>query len=251
MAIKQIEFALGYDSAKARGLARACFEEMACNLCDLIRMGNWSKEFIGRIVDIEGLEHFVKAYEKGRGVLALTGHIGNFELLAAWFSYYKEVKVSVIGRELYDRRLDRMLVEQRRKFKLENIPTTASPMALVKAFRDGRAVGVLLDQDSSKIAGYYVDFFGKKANTAAGPVFIARKTGTPIVPMAIYRKNENRFLIKVLPPLELNWTDDRDTDMLMALEKCNRALEELILYDPTQWVWIHNRWRNRPSGEKP
>jgi len=249
-AIKQIMFALHYPENKANGLARACFEEMGRNLCDVIRMGKWSKGFMERIVRVEGFEHFEKAYARGKGVLALTGHIGNFELLAAWFSYCKGVKVSVIGRQLYDKRLDRMLLAQRRHFGLENIPTTASPLALLKTFREGRALGVLLDQDSSKISGLFVDFFGKKANTAAGPVFIARKTGTPIVPMAIYREGECRYLIRVLPPLEINWTNDRRSDMLTALGRCNRALEELIRYDPVQWVWIHNRWRNRPPGEK-
>ncbi len=249
-AVKQIMSALKYSENKAGALARACFEEMGRNLCDVVRMGKWSKEFMERIVRVEGLEHFEKEYARGKGVLALTGHIGNFELLAAWFSYCKGVKVSVIGRQLYDKRLDRMLVDQRRRFHLENIPTTASPLSLVKTFRDGRALGVLLDQDSSKISGYFVDFFGKKANTAAGPVFIALKTGAPIVPMAIYREGETRYVIRVLPPLEIGWTNDRRSDMLMALGQCNRALEELIMWDPSQWVWIHDRWRNRPPGEK-
>lgn len=245
-----MEFALGISGKKLKAHVRACFESMAKNLIDIIRMGQWSKEYIGDIVNIEGLEHFDSAYNQGKGVIALTGHIGNFELLAAWFSYYKGYKVSVIGRKLYDIRFDRMLVSQRQRFNINNIPTTSSVKTIMKVLNDGHLLGVLLDQDSTKVTGCFVDFFGKKANTAAGPIYIARKTGSPVLPMAIYRKNDDKYSIRIMPPLELNWTNNKDENIKKTLVKCNRAIEELIRYNPTQWVWIHNRWQTRPPEEK-
>ncbi len=250
IAESQMAFALGITGKKLKVNAQACFISMMKNLVDAIRMRYWSKKYIGSIVDVDGLEHFDHAYSQNKGVIVLTGHIGNFELLAAWFSYFMGYKVSVIGRELYDKRFDRMLVSQRRRFNLNNIPTTSSVKTIMKALNDGHALGVLLDQDSTKVAGYFIDFFGKKANTAAAPMFIAYKTGSPIVPMAIYRKNDDRYYIKIMPPLRINWTDDREENIKNALEKCNLALEELIKQDPTQWTWIHNRWRTRPPQER-
>jgi KDO2-lipid IV(A) lauroyltransferase len=250
IAESQMEFALGISGKKLKAHVRACFESMAKNLIDIIRMGQWSKEYIGDIVNIEGLEHFDSAYNQGKGVIALTGHIGNFELLAAWFSYYKGYKVSVIGRKLYDIRFDRMLVSQRQRFNINNIPTTSSVKTIMKVLNDGHLLGVLLDQDSTKVTGCFVDFFGKKANTAAGPIYIARKTGSPVLPMAIYRKNDDKYSIRIMPPLELNWTNNKDENIKKTLVKCNRAIEELIRYNPTQWVWIHNRWQTRPPEEK-
>lgn len=246
----QMGVALGINGKKLKAYVRACFESMAKNLIDAIRMGRWSKDYIRDIVDIEGLEHFDSAYSQGKGVIVLTGHIGNFELLAAWFSYYKGYKASVIGRKLYDKRFDRMLVWQRQRFNINNIPTTSSVKTIMKALSDGHILGVLLDQDSTKVAGYFIDFFDKKANTASGPMFIARKTGSPVVPMAIYRKDDDRYSIWIMPPLELNWTNNKEKDIKNALEKCNQATEELIRYDPTQWAWIHNRWQTRPTEEK-
>jgi KDO2-lipid IV(A) lauroyltransferase len=250
MALSQMEFALGLTGQTLKAHVRACFETMVKNLVDTIRMSNWTQEFIGSIVRVEGYEHFESAYNQGRGVIALTGHIGNFELLAAWFACHKKCKVAVIGRELYDRRLDDMLIDQRRKFNIENIPTTSSIKLILRALHTGHALGVLLDQDSTRVSGYFIDFFGRKAITAAGPMYIARKTDAPVVPIAIYHQPDDTYIIRILPKLELVWTDDKEQDIQNALEKCNLAVEALIKYDPLQWIWIHNRWRTRPPGEE-
>lgn len=250
IAEQQLAFALKLTPSDAKIRAKACFQLMAKNLVDMIRMGHWSKEYMGQMVSVEGYEHYLAADAKNKGIVALAGHIGQFELLAAWFAHVKERKVAVIGRKLYDKRLDALLVAQRQKFNLVNIATVDSPLSIMRVLGKGYALGVLLDQDSSNVKGYFADFYGKKALTAAGPILIARKTGSPILPMAIYRTNDDKFVIKILPELQFEWTDDLDGDIIRVLTMCNKALEELINYDPIQWAWIHNRWRHRPPEEK-
>ncbi|MCP4581163.1 MAG: lysophospholipid acyltransferase family protein [candidate division Zixibacteria bacterium] len=249
IAHEQMEFVLDLSDKTLKAHARANFEIMIKNLVDIIRMKNWTAEYIGSIVEIEGLENFDREYNKGKGIIALTGHIGNFELMAAWFGAYKGYKVSVIGREMYDKRFDERLITQRDKYNVQNIPTTSSIKAILKALHDGHALGVLNDQDSRRVSGYFIDFFGRKAITAAGPMYIARKTGSPVVPVAIYRKPDDKYIIRVLPALDLEWTDNKEQDIQNALEKCNKAIEKLIMFDPLQWVWMHNRWRTRPPDE--
>jgi KDO2-lipid IV(A) lauroyltransferase len=250
VATKQMREVLGYTGGKLKAHVRANYEAMVKNLIDVLRMSAWTSEYVGSLVMVEGYENFLQAYNRNQGVLALTGHIGNFELLAGWFSYYKKHKVSVIGRELYDKRFDKLLIDQRAKYGEANIPTTSSIKTIIKALRDGHAIGVLTDQDSTRVSGYFIDFFGKKALTPAGPMFIARKTGAPVVPMAIYRQPDDTYIIRILPELKLEWTDNKEEDIKNALVQCNRALEQLIMYDPLQWVWVHNRWRTRPPDEK-
>lgn len=250
MAEQQLGYALKLSPQESQIRAKACFQLMAKNLIDMIRMGNWTKKQMSQMVSIDGYENYLKADAKNKGVIALTGHIGQFELLAAWFAFVKERKVAAIGRRLYDKRLNALLVAQRQKFNVLNIATVDSPLSIMRALGKGYALGVLLDQDSSNVKGYFADFYGKKALTAAGPILIARKTGSPILPMAIYRTNDDKFVIKVLPELEFEWTDDITGDIIRVLTMCNKALEEMINYDPIQWVWIHNRWRHRPPEEK-
>ncbi|NIM97628.1 MAG: hypothetical protein GTO24_05950 [candidate division Zixibacteria bacterium] len=228
-----------------RELGSKVFENVGKNVADAVRLRKMKWEDIDRIVEIEGLEHFDRAYKLGQGVIALTGHIGNFELLAAWFSL-RAYSVSVIGRELYDSRLDRLLVENRESVGLENIPTSAGVKPIIRALKEGRALGVLADQDSTRVRGAYVNFFGKPARAPVGPILIPYKTGSPIIPMAIVRKGKNRYKIIVKPRVELALSDDREKDVLAVTQKCTQVLESIIREYPDQWLWMHDRWKSRP-----
>lgn len=239
-----------WSGLKIKLVARECFTMMGVNAVDVILSRKWTAEDLENMIDTEGMEHFDEAFAKGKGVIGLTGHIGNFELMAAWFSSVKKIPLSVIGRQLYDKRLDNLIVENRKRFGLENVPSDASAKTVYSVLKDGKMLGVLLDLDSSKVSGYFALFFGREANTAAGPIVIGRKTGSPIVPMAMFRTPEDRYLIRVLPAFELNCTDDKEADILDGLTRCNKALEELINYDPAQWMWIHNRWKSKPNGSE-
>jgi KDO2-lipid IV(A) lauroyltransferase len=237
-----------WNETKIKLVARECFVKMALNAADVIQSKNWTLDDLRRLIDVEGMEHFDKAFEKGKGMVAITGHIGNFELMAGWFAAVKKIPLSVIGRRLYDDRLDELVVQNRMRFGMENIPSDASARTVLSVLRGGRVLGVLIDLDSSKIAGEFVPFFGIPARTASGPIVIGRKTESPVVPMAMFRTDDDRFKMKILPSIDIPQTEDKDTDVLEALSRCNRALEELIDFDPTQWAWTHDRWKSKPSG---
>jgi KDO2-lipid IV(A) lauroyltransferase len=227
-------------------LALRVFRNLGKNVADVVRLKNMKREDIDRITDIEGIEHFDQAYSQGKGVIALTGHIGNFELLAAWFSL-KGYKVSVIGREVYDPRLDRLLVKNRERVGLENIPTTAGVKPIMRALKSGRALGVLADQDSSRVRGVFVDFFGKPARTPVGPILLPYKTGSPIIPMAILRQGGNRYRIIVKPEVPLVFSEDREKDVAQVTQRCAGVLESIIREYPDQWLWMHDRWKSKPE----
>ncbi len=237
-----------WSDTKIKLVARECFVKMALNAADVIQSRNWTPDDLGKLVDVEGTEHFDRAFERDKGVVAVTGHIGNFELLAAWFAAVKKVPLSVIGRRLYDDRLDELVVQNRQRFGMENIPSDASAKTVFSALRGGRMLGVLIDLDSSKITGEFAPFFGIPARTASGPIVIGRKTASPVVPMAMFRTEDDRFMIRILPSIDIPRTEDKEDDILRALTQCNGALEELINFDPTQWAWIHDRWKSKPSG---
>ena len=236
-----------WSETKIKLVARECFVKIAKNAADVIRAQKWDAEDLRELIDVEGVEHFDNAMRLGRGVVGITGHIGNFELSAAWFGAVKRAPISVIGRKLYDPRLDRLVVDNREKFGMENIPSDASAKKVYTVLKSGRMLGVLMDLDSKRVSGYFVPFFGRLAKTAAGPIFIGRKTQSPVVPLALFRKADDRYLLKILPAFDIPVTEDKEADVRAALLKCNHALEELINFDPTQWAWIHNRWKSKPS----
>ncbi|HBC47223.1 MAG TPA: hypothetical protein DCZ43_09275 [candidate division Zixibacteria bacterium] len=238
-----------WSDEKVKLVARECFVQIAKNAADVIRSRRWDEDYLRDIIDVEGIEHFDNAMMKGKGVVGITGHIGNFELSAAWFAAVKRTPISVIGRTLYDSRLDELIVENRERFGMEVIPSDSSAKKVYSVLKSGRMLGVLMDLDSKRVSGYFVPFFGQLAKTAAGPIFIGRKTGSPVVPLALFRTPDDRYLLKVLPAFDIPVTENKDEDVKTALAQCNKALEELINYDPTQWIWIHNRWKSKPTPQ--
>jgi len=227
-------------------LGRKVFQNLGKNVADAIRLKKMTWEDVEKITEIEGLEHLDRAYQAGKGVIALGGHIGNFELLAAYLSL-RGYKVSVVGRELYDPRLDRLLVKNRESVGLENIPSQAGIRPVIRTLRAGRVLGVLADQDSSRVRGVFVDFFGRPARTPAGPGLLSYKIRSPIIPMAILRKGRDRYKIIVKPEVELGFSGDREKDLIDVTQKYTRVLESIIREYPDQWLWMHDRWKSKPE----
>jgi KDO2-lipid IV(A) lauroyltransferase len=237
-----------WDDARISMVARECFVQIAKNAADVILSRRWDERDLADMVpEVHGMEHLDNALRRGKGVIVITGHIGNFELSAAYMASVKKARIAVIGRRLYDDRLDRLVVENRERWGMENIPTD-SAKRVFEALKENRVVGVLMDMDSSRVAGYFVPFFGHLAKTAGGAIAIGRRTQSPVVPIALYRRPDDYFKLVILPSFEIPSTDNKDDDIITALKQCNRALEELINIDPTQWAWIHNRWRSRPES---
>ncbi|MGB2804772.1 MAG: lysophospholipid acyltransferase family protein [Candidatus Zixiibacteriota bacterium] len=227
-------------------LGRKVFQNLGKNVADAVRLGKMSWEDVEKITEIEGLEHLDEAYQLGKGVIGLTGHIGNFELIAAYFSL-RGYRMSVVGRELYDPRLDRLLLRNRESVGLENIPSSGGVKPIMRALKAGRFLGVLADQDSSRVRGVFVNFFSRPARTPAGPGLLSYKTGSPIIPMAILRKSRNRYKIVVKPQVELGFSGDREKDLIDVTQKYTRVLESIIKEYPAQWLWMHDRWRSKPE----
>lgn len=223
------------------------FESLGKNSVDAVRLQKMSWEEINKIVKIEGMEHFEKAYSTGKGVMAVTGHIGNFELLAAYFSL-RGYKISVIGRELYDPRLNELLIKNRQRMGVQNISSTVSVKEVIRALNSGRALGVLMDQDTSRVRGIFVNFFEKLARTPVGSIILALRFNYPIVPMAIVQTEKGNYKIIIREEIKPIIEKRREENIFYLTQKCTDFLEEVIRRYPDQWVWMHKRWRTTPDS---
>ena len=137
-------------SAERTAIGREFFINSGKNLADFLRFKKHYADEIAPLVAVEGYEHYLNAFKKGKGVIGLTGHIGNFELLAARLAA-DGPPCAVIAREMYDKRLDRMLVANREAVGITVFQTTESPRKLLRWLHDNNALGVLIDTDSMRV----------------------------------------------------------------------------------------------------
>jgi KDO2-lipid IV(A) lauroyltransferase len=228
-----------------RAIGRRFFVNSGKNLADVLRCRRHYDNEIKPLITVEGLEHFDRAYKRGRGVLGITGHIGNFELLAVYFASLG-YNAAAIGREMYDRRLDEMLVAQREALGVTNIATTDSPRRIIAWLKQGGVLGVLIDIDSIRVRSEFVPVFGRPALTPIGQSIIGLKTGAAFVPVACVRTEDNRYHVIVRPEIKIEPSSDFDRDVKRVTAACSRALEGIIERYPDQWIWMKNRWLTPP-----
>lgn len=224
-------------------LARAMFITLGKNFYDFVRLKDSSPQQVRDLVEkVEGYRYFQEAFARGRGVISVTGHIGCWELMAAYFVAVG-YPVSVVARRLWLGRLNRDLVATRRSLGVEVVDRDEGARSMLRVLKSGKVLGVLMDQNT-KARGVWVPFFNRPAHTPVGVARLACLTGALVVPMAIYMTESGRHRIKVLPPLDpKKITGNREERIGKITRLCNQALEELIRLDPKQWVWFHPRWR--------
>jgi KDO2-lipid IV(A) lauroyltransferase len=240
-----IVFALPGLSEKERvKLASDVFAHFGRSAFEMVKYRNWPLERVVQLVEkAEGWEHFERAYAKGRGALMVTAHLGNWEILAAWFA--SRVPVAVVAQKLYDPRFDGLITALRERWGSSVIQRGGALKGILKALRGRKAIGVLCDQDTGA-DGVFVPFFGKPAWTQSGVARIAKKTGAPLVPIFIVRQLNGHYVLHIEPEIEAPRTGSEEGDIRTTVERMTEIIERYIRLHPVQWVWMHERWRHRP-----
>jgi KDO2-lipid IV(A) lauroyltransferase len=231
-------------TAERKAIVDEVFRSIARLLYAFARFPRINRENISQWIRYEGLEHFVDAKKRGRGVLFATAHLGNWELSAFAHGLMAE-PMNVVIRPLDNPAADR-LVEQRRQLSGNRlIEKWDGARAILRALQQNEAVGILMDQNTSLQEGVFVNFFGIPACANTAFAKIAHRTGAAVIPgFALWLENEKRYVLRFYPPVEITGDAAQDTQRL------HRILEQVIREFPGQWLWIHRRWKTRPPGDK-
>jgi KDO2-lipid IV(A) lauroyltransferase len=230
-------------------ILQTVFRNLGWQLVEFCRMPRYTAENTRNWIRTEGLEHYLAAQSRGRGVLVLTGHLGAWELS----SFYHSLMGHPMGMVI--RRLDNKLLDEyvnRIRCLRGNRVLHKDDFArgLLTAMRAGETVGILMDTNMTPPQGVFAQFFGIEACTASGLARVALKTGAAVLPgFLVWEAKERRYVLHFGPELRFTKTGDAVRDILAATQQCNDVLEAWIRRYPDQWLWIHRRWKTRPAGE--
>jgi len=224
-------------------IGRASFESQGANLFECLRLLSRGANEVRALATLDGWEHVEAARARNQPILILTGHCGNWELLAARLNA-EGLGMAAIAAEIDEPVLHEALLRLRRRFGTESIVRSqpGSARTMLKTLRDGGALGILIDQDT-KVDGVWVPFFGRLAYTPVGAAEIALRRNATVLPTFIERLDDDRHHATIRPPLEL------PEDSTAATAAMTREIEAQINRRPEQWVWMHRRWRTRPPSE--
>ena len=243
-------FGAALTSRERARLARASFVHAGMIMADAAYFRRCARLPLERLAVYEGTEHLLAAAAGKRGVLVFSGHFGHWELVGL-LQPRIGVPFSMVVRPLDNGRLDTFLSGLRCVTGNELISKYAAARGVLRALRPGRAVGLMIDQNVRGEGGLFVDFFGTPASTTPALAIFALKTGAPMVPMFSYPLEDGRLLIRYGEPIAAARRGTLAEDVLAITQQCTRRLEEEIRRRPDCWLWMHNRWRTRPSPALP
>jgi Kdo2-lipid IVA lauroyltransferase/acyltransferase len=247
---RNLELALPETSlAERERILRGVYRHLGWQLVEFCRMPRYTAENTRGWIRAEGLERYLAAQGRGKGVLILTGHLGAWELSSFYHSLMGHPMGMVI-RRLDNRRLDAFVngircLHGNRVFHKDDFGR-----GLLSAMRHGDSVGILMDTNMTPPQGLFADFFGVRACTASGLAHIALRTGAAVLPgFLVWEPAERQYVLHFGEELLFSSTGDTPVDLHAATQKCNDVLESWIRRYPDQWLWIHRRWKTRPSGD--
>jgi len=195
-------------------------------------------EKIDSKIEIIGQEILDEIKKSNKPVVFISGHFSNFELMAMQIEK-AGIKLSAIYRPLNNIFLNRIMEKIRKKYICKNQikKGIAGTRELIKFQRNNYSIALMIDQRVSE--GEKVNFFNQEAYTTTIPAQLAKKFDMPIVPIFIERVNDTNFKIKISKPVNFLKSDS----IKDITSKLNVIIEEMILKNPTQWIWSHNRWK--------
>lgn len=246
VALDNMRFCLGdeLDEAELRHLYRRMFRHFGRMLFEVPHILRLDSTDQSRYVEFENEQNLVEALEQGRGAFALTAHFGNWELMSAAVTLWMD-GAAIVVRPADFNPLERLLNDLRTRYGGEIIPKQRGMRRILDAVREGKLVGILLDQNVDWYDGAFVPFLGKIACTNKGLALLAMKTGAPVVPTFAVRRPEGGYRVVFEPAMELQETGDKLRDVDDNTARFSDVISRYIRAFPDHWFWFHRRWKTR------
>ncbi|HXZ88378.1 MAG TPA: lysophospholipid acyltransferase family protein [Candidatus Binataceae bacterium] len=237
------------DASEHRRILTAAYRNYGRMAAEWLHAFEFTRANIEQYVTYESPEYWKDAIRisGGRGILVLTGHFGNFELLSLAHSIYGN-RIAIVQRPNRNPIIDAAVTARRTHFGNVSIPRKGAAREVLRLLKDNWMVTIPLDLDTRR--GVFVKFFSKPAATNEALARIAMATGAPVLPAFMVRGGSTtRHRIKLLPVIELERRPDRRESVLINTQRFTDTIEEMIRLHPDHWNWIHRRWKTRPPGE--
>ena len=231
-------------------LCRRFFEHMGLSVVEFARMSQLTAANIDSMVDLSALKQFDELLARGKGLLCVPAHHGNWEL-SGYAVSLKGYPLKSVARPLDNPLMNDLIMTMRERSGNEIIQKWKALWKLKKMLDRHAIVTMSVDQNGG-VAGLFVPCFGVLASTVTSPAELHLATGTPIIVSTLNRNPDGiRHTLHIWDVIEHKRTEDHAADVYAVIARVNAAVEKSVRAYPEQWLWIHQRWKTRPPGEIP
>lgn len=226
-----------------RDLTRCIFINFGKSALEFLRLPVMTMEEVNQRTVFVGEEHLRAAFEPGKGVLLITAHFGNWELMGTRLAR-EGYPFDAIARDSELPSTTAIINRVRESSGLRVFPR-GELLPAIRALKENRMLAILPDQHDYD--GIFVDFFGRPAKTAIGPAAIALRTGAMLLPVFTFRQPDDTIRVIFQAPFAAESTGNKDDDVRALTQRIMHLIEAAIREAPDQWLWFHNRWKSQPQ----
>lgn len=248
----QMQAALGgqYSAAELELLQRRFYRHLGLLAVELLRLPRVQPAKLLERAIFHDAERVDAARAAGKGVILISGHIGNWEYAVLALAA-RGYPVKVVGKEIKGQTGDLLKTMIRDDNGVVTLPRRDSARQILQALRRNEIVVLVIDQNMTDDEGIFADFFGYPACTMAAPVVFAERTGATLLPgFAVRDADFYHHHCHAWPAVALEHPHaDATANLRHNVTRLNQTLEAIVRAHPDQWLWIHKRWKTRPAGE--
>lgn len=224
------------------------YRNLGVTLSELVAFKYFNENTFKKYIQYENIELINDLYAKGNGLILLSGHFGNWEMLAYTAGLFSNADVTVIVKHQKNQYADKVLNKYRTLGGNKIISMNNAARTIISNIRKGKAIALLADQNASKDKDIFVDFFGRPVITYEAPAAIALKFNVPVVMGFAVRKPDNTYYVKLIQ-LKTDDLDNSKESIKTLTQRHVKILEDAIRENPELWVWQHKRWKHKlPSN---
>lgn len=239
-----------WDAAKVQATARAAYENLGRTTIETAVLQRYGREKILELFDEpEDWPVVDRAMQRGKGLIIVAGHLGNWELAGSYLAA-RGINIEVVARQMENPLFDGYLTRTRGRIGMQVIYDGDAVRRVPRALRGNGVVGFLVDQGAAGLASTWVPFFGRYAKTPRGPAVFALRLQSPVVFLAPLRKPDGRFTIG-FEEVPVRATDDRNADVDRIVADYTAVLERWVRRAPEQYFWHHRRWKHQRPDTPP
>lgn len=247
---KNLEIALpGLPRDEKEKIIAGTFESLGRQLGFVSHFKKFTPERILEFVEIDGKEHFDKAFASGRGIIFFTGHFGSWEIFNLLPSVFG-LKINILVRRIDNPLVENYVDKLRTQWGSVTLDKMKSARTMFRVLENKEILGILADLNVQERSGVFVDFFDIPASTTTSIAKLALTTDSVVLPaFAVWEEDKQKYIVYLEPPVEYTKTENAAEDIKNLTQKVTAVIEKYVRKYPAQWLWIHKRWNTRPKGE--
>lgn len=228
-----------------QSITNRMYRNLGMNQFELLRLAGGNLDETNSRITVVGREIVDQALQRGKGVMIMSAHFGNWDFLPMFSVKKGNYPVTIISKAIKNRAINGLWMQMRKQVGVNIIPNHNSAREALRVLRRNELLGFILDQNRPRDAGIFVDFFGRSACTTPGLAMLSAQVQAPVVPVFIHRTADGKHLLQAFPILEP--PPDREPETIRkATQEYTRIIEDQVRLHPEQWIWLHRRWKTRP-----